>query len=591
MAKCIWCFFMVTMVSCGPVTKEDQIIKSKSPPNVILIVSDDQGWGDLSIHGNTNLETPNIDSLSENGVTFSNFYVSPVCSPTRAELLTGRYHPRAGVYSTSAGGERLNLDETTMADVFKHAGYKTAAYGKWHNGMQNPYHPNSRGFDDFYGFCSGHWGNYFSPMLEHNGKIVQGKGFLVDDLTSRAINFIQKNKENPFFLYLPLNTPHSPMQVPEKFWTKFEHADLELKYQGAELENENFTRAALAMVENIDWNVGRIRNHLKQLHLEENTIVIYLSDNGPNDWRWNNGMRGKKGSTDEGGVLSPFFIQWKNRVPKGKTVNEIASAIDVLPTLTALTGVKMETAKKLDGSNLTPLIFANSIHWKPRLVYNHWKESTSIRTQKYRLDNEGRLYDMEEDLSQHIDVSEKFPTLTDSLKKARIQWEKDVLPIEFMDERPFPVGDPDFTYTQLPARDGVAHGNIERSNKYPNCSFFTNWIAMGDEISWDIEVLQDGLFEVEIYYTCSIENVGSVFAVEFGNNKLVHTITEAFDSPLRGMENDRDPRIESYVKDFKPLKVGTIELAKGRGMLVMKADHIANREVMDLRLILLKKLK
>lgn len=145
--------------------------KSKKP-NVIIILSDDQGWGDLSCNGNTNLETPNIDRLAETGITFERFYVCPVCSPTRAELLTGRYHVQTGVWSTGAGGERMDLDETTIAEIFKNAGYQTAAYGKWHNGMQPPYHPNSRGFDDFYGFCSGHWGNYFSSMLEHIRIIV-----------------------------------------------------------------------------------------------------------------------------------------------------------------------------------------------------------------------------------------------------------------------------------------------------------------------------------------------------------------------------------------------------------------------------------
>ena len=148
-------------------------------PNIILIVTDDQGWGDLGFNSNLNISTPNIDKLAEGGVVFDRFYVCPVCSPTRAELLTGRYHVRSGVYSTSRGGERLDLDETTVAEIFKKAGYATAAYGKWHNGMQPPYHPNSRGFDDYYGFCSGHWGNYFSPMLEHNGAIVKGNGFVI----------------------------------------------------------------------------------------------------------------------------------------------------------------------------------------------------------------------------------------------------------------------------------------------------------------------------------------------------------------------------------------------------------------------------
>ena len=156
-------------------------VSAAARPNVLVILTDDQGWGDLGLNGNRNLSTPHIDSLARDGARFSRFYVCPVCSPTRAEFLTGRYHPRGGVYSTSAGGERLDLDEQTIGDVFRRAGYATAAFGKWHNGMQPPYHPNSRGFAEFYGFCSGHWGNYFSPPLEHNGRLVRGNGFCIDE--------------------------------------------------------------------------------------------------------------------------------------------------------------------------------------------------------------------------------------------------------------------------------------------------------------------------------------------------------------------------------------------------------------------------
>ena len=215
-------------------------------PNVIVILTDDQGWGDLSFSGNENLSTPNIDSLATDGAFFNRFYVSPVCSPTRAEFLTGRYHQRSGVYSTSAGGERMNLDEVTIADSFKAAGYKTAAFGKWHNGMQYPYHPNGRGFDEFYGFCSGHWGNYFSPMLEHNGEIVTGEGFVVDDFTNKAMDFITENKDEPFFVYLPYNTPHSPMQVPDQHWERFEDKELTSRHREAEKEDELHLRCALA---------------------------------------------------------------------------------------------------------------------------------------------------------------------------------------------------------------------------------------------------------------------------------------------------------------------------------------------------------
>ena len=227
------------MLLIGCVDKKDPA-KATKRPNIVLIVTDDQGWGDLSFNGNSNLETPNLDQLAKTGAYFENFYVQPVCSPTRAELLCGRQFQRLGVYATSAGGERLNLDETTLAELFKKAGYQTAAYGKWHNGMQPPYHPNSRGFDDFYGFASGHWGNYFDPLIEHNGKLVRGNGFLPDDLTDKGLDFITRNKDKPFLLYLPYNTPHSPLQVPERYWNKLEarewtkkhlyinHFDLEL---------------------------------------------------------------------------------------------------------------------------------------------------------------------------------------------------------------------------------------------------------------------------------------------------------------------------------------------------------------------------
>lgn len=589
LVKCLVLAILGLSLSCKEKTEPESTSNAprNEKPNIVLILADDQGWGDLGISGNTNLATPNIDAIANNGVTFDHFYVSPVCSPTRAELLTGRYFPRVGVYSTSSGGERLNLDETTLAEVFKQAGYATAAYGKWHNGMQPPYHPNARGFDDFYGFCSGHWGNYFSPMLEHNGDIVKGDGFIIDDLTNKGLDFMDRNKERPFFLYLPYNTPHSPMQVPDEYWNRFKDRELALKYHGEEEENENFTRAALAMVENIDYNVGRVIDRLRDLELEENTLVIYLSDNGPNGWRWNAGMRGRKGSTDEGGVRSPLVMQWKNQLPKGKHISEIASSIDILPTLSDLAQIEVNTLKPLDGKSLKPLLMDDRPAWDARVVYNHWNGSTSIRTQKYRLDSKDRLYDMEMDGGQTTDLSGKLPQLTDSLKQLKRDWQQEVMPkSKATEDRPFTLGHPDYVYTQIPARDGVAHGNIDRSNRHPNDTFFTNWKSTKDSISWDVEVLADGEFEVELYYTVKEQDLGSEFELRLGESSLKATITTAHDPPLVGEERDRDPRIESYTKDFIPMDLGKITLKKGRGNLVLKALKIPGEEVMDVRLLL-----
>ena len=560
-------------------------------PNIILILTDDQGWGDLSTSGNTNLETPNIDQLAATGVKFDRFYVSPVCSPTRAELLTGRYHPRGGVYSTSAGGERLDLDETTLADFFKRAGYVTAAYGKWHNGMQPPYHPNARGFDDFYGFCSGHWGNYFSPMLEHNGEIVQGNGFVIDDFTNRGIDFIEKNKDRPFLLYLPYNTPHSPMQVPDRWWTKFEDKELEMLHREPEKEEMGFTRAALAMCENLDWNVGRIVEKVEELGLSENTIIVYLSDNGPNSWRWNDGMKGRKGSTDEGGIRSPLFMKWESVLPAGKNITEIAGAIDLLPTLADLAGIDFQAEKQLDGVSLKPLLIGKNPDWKDRLLFSHWGEKTSVRSQRFRLDHEGKLFDMVNDPGQHDDVSEEFPEISKRLLLAQKQWINEVLSeLPETDERTFTIGHPDYAFTQIPARDGTAHGNIQRSNRFPNDSFFTNWTSTSDSITWEAEVLADGDFEVEIYYSCPPEDVGSTIELNFAGEKLNGTISDAHNPSLKGMENDRVERMESYVKDFRPMKLGTIHLKKGTGILTLKALEIPRDQVMDFRLINVKRI-
>jgi arylsulfatase A-like enzyme len=275
-------------------------------PSFVILLSDDQGWGDLSVHGNTNLKTPHIDSLARDGAWFDRFFVCPVCAPTRAEFLTGRYHARGGVRGVSTGDERLNIGERTIAEVFRDAGYATGIFGKWHNGTQPPYHPNFRGFQEFYGFTSGHWGQYFTPELDHNGKMIRGRGYIVDDLTDRAIEFIGKNRTRPFFCYVPYNSPHSPMQVPDRFYDKFKGAALPMRAANAEQEQIDHTRAALAMCENIDWNVGRVLAKLDEWKLADNTVVIYFSDNGPNGWRWNGGMKGRKGTVDEGGVRVPF---------------------------------------------------------------------------------------------------------------------------------------------------------------------------------------------------------------------------------------------------------------------------------------------
>jgi len=559
-------------------------------PNVLFILTDDQGWGDLSINGNKNLKTLNIDNLAKNGATLDRFYVSAVCSPTRAEILTGRYAVRCGVYSTSQGGERIDLDETTIAEVFQQAGYKTGAFGKWHSGMQYPYHPNGRGFEEYYGFCSGHWGNYINPILEHNGNLVKGEGFLPDDLTNKTMAFMEKNKDQSFFAYLPLNTPHSPMHIPQAWWDRFKDKELIHLGDGRRAEKIEHTKAALAFVENIDWNVGRLIKKLQDLDLEENTIVIYLSDNGPNGARWNGDMKGQKGAVDEGGVRSPTFIQWKDKIPAGAKIETIASALDFLPTLTDLANIDHTSNKPLDGKSLQPLLLDKNAKWEERLIFNYWRDKLSVRSQNFRLGHEGQLFDMVKDPEQRVDVADKFPKIYAELTTAHKDWLANIateLPAE--DTRSFPLGHPDYHITQIPARDGIASGNIKRSNRWPNCSFFQNWTDVDDKITWDVEVVEDGDFEVILYYTCAEENIGGRFELKIGDIALESKITEAHDPPLLGLDSYRYPNGESYTKYFKPLNMGKIPLKKGKGTLSLNALEIPGSELMDFRLMMFKK--
>ncbi len=561
-------------------------------PNVVIFLTDDQGWGDLSISGNTNLSTPNIDSLARDGARFDRFFVCPVCSPTRAEFLTGRYHTRGGVRDVTSGGERLNLGEKTIAEHFRAAGYATAMFGKWHNGSQYPYHPNARGFQEYYGFTSGHWGDYFSPPLEHNGQPTQGKGFLADDLTSHAMEYVNAYKDKPFFCMITFNTPHSPMQVPDPYWARFKDKPLPLRAKTGDPEDLAFTRAALAMCENIDDNVGRMLAHLKSLNLADDTIVFYFSDNGPNAFRWNGGMKGRKGTTDEGGVRSPAIIRWPKAIKGGTTILPIAGAIDLLPTFAALCDVQLSGGKPLDGVNLAPWLKGERSDTPERVLFNAWANQVSARTQTHRLSASGKLYDMIADPGQTRDIAEANPALTKTLVEAVANHRRDVGPRGLADTRPFTVGYREFPRTPLPARDGVPHGGIERSARAPNCSYFTNWKTISGSMTWNIEVATSGRYDVEILRTVRQADVGATVELAFNGAKLAGKTSEAWDPPARGDENDRVPRAgESLVKDFKPLRLGSIDLAQGQGTLTLKALDVPGTGVMDVRGIVLTLVK
>lgn len=567
-------------------------------PNVVVVLADDQGWGDLSLHGNPNLSTPNIDSLARDGAHVENFYVCAVCSPTRAEFLTGRYHTRMGVYSTSSGGERFDADEQTIAELFQDAGYATAAYGKWHSGMQWPYHPNARGFDDYYGFCSGHWANYFDPMLEHNGRIVKGKGFIIDDLTGHAMDFITRSGEQPFFVYLALNTPHSPMQVPQKYWDRFADKPMVPDPQPANQKNQDVphTRAAMAMCENIDDNVGRLLTHLKSVGKDRDTVLVYFSDNGPNGSRFNGGLRGRKGSTYEGGLRSPCVIRYPEKISAGTTIRSISGAIDLLPTLAEFAGIDWQS-KQLDGKPLDGMSIASelsggppSITQRDRVIFSRWRNGISARTQRYRMHSNGELFDLDDDRGENRNVASDHPGVAERLSDAIKRWQASFADAIDQGTRPFPLGHPDAEWTQLPARDATFTGSITRSNRFPNCTYLLNWSDTESEIHWDVDVLGSGRYEVQLYYACPESDVGSTIELSLGGQKLVAKIDNPVDSPLVGAEEDRVVRQEGYVRWWQPMTLGTITVTPGRDTLRLKATEVAAGQVAEMRLLMFRKL-
>lgn len=551
--------------------------------NIILILTDDQGFGDLSFTGNPYLNTTNLDSLAEKGVFFDYFYVSPVCSPTRAELLTGKYHQRSNVISTSQGGERIDLAQTLFPEILKDNGYKTALFGKWHSGQQPPYHPNSRGFDEFYGYCSGHLGSYFDSEIEHNGHLTKSNGYLTDNLIDRSLEFIKENKDVPFFIFLSLNTPHSPMQVPNRWWDLYKNRSLQEAKSDYEL---NHTRAAYAMIENIDWNIGRLLNGVKSYELQEKTTIIFLGDNGPNGNRWNANLKGIKGSTDEGGVRSPLIIYGPKMT--STRIRNVASSIDIAPTILSLANISLE-GFEFDGIDL-------SSFWKypereyDRYLIQYWNGKTSIRSNQFRLSSANEMFDIINDPSQLQEINN--PVEKDKMENIKKDWSNKFPNYDqLVEERPLPIIQTK-TPIILPARESKFIGNeLSLSNRWPNDSFIDNWKSDKDFIYWPIEVYQDLIYEPVVYYTADESSIGTVITIEADESKVHKIIAESFDPLLRGMKNDRVEREESYVKDFKKMIFPAIRLKKGLYNLKLKRESSSTEGEINIKRILFRSKK
>ncbi len=411
-------------------------------PNVVLLVSDDQGFGDLSLHGNPLLKTPNLDRIAREGMEFTQFHVNPVCSPTRSSLLTGRYYYRTGVVDTYLGRSMMYNDEVTIAEVLQGAGYRTGIFGTWHLGDHYPLRPTEQGFAEVLVHEGGgiaqpsdppDGNSYFNPKLMHNGKPEQRKGYCTDVFFNAALDFISANKAQPFFTYIATNAPHSPLQVAESYVAPYRNKGV-----------DETTAKTYGMVANLDENVGRLLAHLKKEGVDDNTILIFLSDNGPTPARFNAGMRGLKGTVYEGGIRTPLFIRWPAKVTAGAKVDRLVAHIDLFPSLLEACGVRQNPTpaltSKIDGISFYPLLTnvltnaAAAEAWPDRTLYFQWHRgdrgelyrSCAARSQRYKLVDGKELYDLAQDPAESQDVASKMPERVAEMRAGYEAWFHDV---------------------------------------------------------------------------------------------------------------------------------------------------------------------
>ena len=353
-------FLLILFISC---TKQ---VEQK--PNIILIITDDQGYGDIGYNGNPHIKTPNLDLLAANSMRFNNFYVSPVCAPTRSSLLTGRYSLRTGVTDTYNGGAMMSNDETTLAEILKENNYQTGIFGKWHLGDNYPFRPTDQGFHESLIHLSGGIGqvgdftnyykgnrSYFDPILWHNNEQKKYEGYCSDIFTDEAIKFIEDNKSNQFFCYLSFNAPHTPLQVPDKYYDLYKNVDPSVISESEKIsmteKNVLDAKRIYGMVTNIDDNVGKLVSKLKELNIDKNTILIFMTDNGPQQFRYVSNLRGLKSSVYNGGIKVPFYLSYPKIHDAGLDIDNFSAHIDVLPSLLDLCDIETPKNIKIDGKN------------------------------------------------------------------------------------------------------------------------------------------------------------------------------------------------------------------------------------------------
>jgi len=400
-------------------------------PNIVLIVSDDQGYADVSYHAHPKeVSTPSVDRLAREGVRFTNGYASGwVCAPTRAGLMTGRYQQRFGFYTAGDSRIGLPLTEITLADLLKEAGYATGVFGKWHLGIEPEYHPLKRGFDEFYGFLGHGAHDYFDlrigepyNAIYRNDTMIDDSGYLTDNLAREAVSFIERHQTEPFFLYLPFNAVHWPLQAPEADINRFNTGD----------KNRDIY---LAMLVRMDVAVGRVLDALKRTGVDDNTLIFFFSDNGGarKNFADNGILRDFKQSVYEGGIRVPFLVCWPGKLPKGDVCDEPVICMDIMPTICSAVGIDLPGDRVYDGKDMMAVLRGETTEpLHTALFWDGGSTQWGVRAGKWKLltnrDGDVELYDLDADISETNNLAETHPEVVQRLRQTYTAWKKQMIP-------------------------------------------------------------------------------------------------------------------------------------------------------------------
>lgn len=476
--------------------------QEKKKPNVIIVITDDQGMGDLGCYGNPYIKTPNVDAFYMESVRFTNFHVSTTCAPTRGAIMTGRHTNRINVFHTITGRSLLFEDEVILPQVLAQNGYTNGMFGKWHLGDNYPYRPEDRGFHEVVrhgggGITQGpdYWGNdYFDDTYWHNGETQKYKGYCTDVFFSEAMDFIEENKNDPFFCYIATNAPHGPLNLPKKY--------LDM-YKGVDGLKEQFQRF-YGMITNIDDNFKLLEKKLDELKIADNTILIFMTDNGTAGGHqvFDAGLRGGKGSEYEGGHRVPLFIRWPDgQLTGGKDIDKLAAAYDLLPTFVDVLGLDFNPVKPLDGTSLKPLLYGQAENWPNRTLYiDTQRLQNLVKYRKYavmddnwRFVNGTELYNMNTDRSQTKNVIDQHPEVVEKLAEGYERWWQSFVD-EGVNERYayIKVGSPQENPSRISAHDMLTGKFNGMWHQYGATR------AVQATGRWKIEFVEDGEYKISL---------------------------------------------------------------------------------------------